>query len=348
MNTDPSSAGRPLILPFAGVRPRLASPPRACAGEVSILGRVEIGAGSSFGFGAVVRADGHFVRIGDDVHLGEMATIHIAHDRYPTIIGSRVAAGRDAVLHACTIGDDCVVEDEVVILDGSVIENEVVIEAGATVFPGSRLEAGHLYAGSPAKPVRRLEAGELDRRRQAVAGAASRSAADAAGVARAFAEDVFLAANTTVSGRIRAAARSSIFFGCRLDAGTSEIVLGENTNIQDNTIIDAGDGAVVFGADTTVGHNVHLRSCRVGDRSLVGIGSDIAPGTVIDDDVMLAGGSVTLPEQRLESGWLWGGRPARPLRRLDDAKRHMIATTVTHYIDYAKAYHLAQAEAPNA
>ena len=342
MTSALSPAERPLILPFAGVRPRLASPPRACAREVSLLGRLEVGARASFDVGAVVRADGHFVRIGDDFHLGEMSTIHIAHDRHPTIIGDRVAAGRDAVLHACTIGDDCVIEDEVVILDGSVIETGVVIEAGATVFPGSRLETGHLYAGSPAKPVRLLEAGELDRRRAALgAGAASRLAT--VGDARIFGEDLFLAGNTTVSGRIRADARTSIFFGCRLDAGTSEIVLGEGCNVQDNTIVEAGDGAVVLGANTTVGHNVHLRSCRVGARSLVGIGSDVAPGTLIDDDVMLAGGSVTLPGQHLESGWLWGGRPARPLRRLDDAKRHMIATTVVHYVDYANAYRLAQA-----
>ena len=53
---------------------------------------------------------------------------------------------------------------------------------------------------------------------------------------------------------------------------------------------------------------------------------------------MLAAGAVTLPGQKLESGWLWGGRPARPLSRLDDAKRGVMQSIVGHYCGYADAY----------
>ena len=102
-----------------------------------------------------------------------------------------------------------------------------------------------------------------------------------------------------------------MFFGCDLDAGEFRIVIGERTNIQDNTSIRCEAGETVIGRDTTLGHNVRLASCRIGERALIGIGAVVAAGTVVEDEVMLAAGATTLPGQTLESGWLWAGRRAR-------------------------------------
>ena len=133
-----------------------------------------------------------------------------------------------------------------------------------------------------------------------------------------------------------------MFFGCDLDAGEFRIVIGERTNIQDNTSIRCEAGETVIGRDTTLGHNVRLASCRIGERALIGIGAVVAAGTIVEDEVMLAAGATTLPGQTLESGWLWAGRPARPLSRLDDAKRGMMRTIIGHYCGYAQAYARAQ------
>lgn len=340
----------PFILPFEGTWPRFAGEPRLCGTDASVLGRVTLGARASLGAGTVIRADGHFVRIGDDFHLGEMSTVHIAHEVYPAIIGDRVAVGRDAVVHACTVGNDCVIEDKVVVLDGSVVEDGVLIEAGSIVFPRSTLNSGFAYAGSPAKPIRKLAPGELEERARllqetvatslftAAAGEAADMATDIGGLPA----DVFVGRTARLAGRVELAGGVSVLFGCRLDAAHAPIAIGANTNVQDNTRIDASEGAVVIGPGTTIGHNVQIRAGRIGANALIGIGSDLAAGTMVDDDVLLAAGATTTPQQQLESGWLWGGRPARPLSRLNDVRRAAMQDIVDQYRGYGAAYRAAQ------
>lgn len=336
---------KPATLPFEGVWPRLATKPQLCGGSASLLGKVTMGARSWLGPSSVIRADGHFVEIGDDFHLGERSTVHIAHAILPTIIGDCVTVGRNVVVHACTVGNNCVFEDDVVILDGTTVESGVVVEAGSTVFPRSTLKTGLLYSGSPAKPVRPIEPDELDRRAQAVHEAIAASlfeATGALGSSTALDDRVFVASTATLSGSVVAEPCSGIFFGCKLNAAGTVIAIGRNSNIQDNTIIDATQGAVTMGEKTTIGHNVLLRSSTIGAKTLIGIGSTVDVGTVVDDDVLLAAGSITTPGQHLESGWLWGGRPPRPLSRLDDAKRAMMSVIIEQYCAYGAAYRVAQ------
>ncbi|MFO0872355.1 MAG: DapH/DapD/GlmU-related protein [Phycisphaerales bacterium] len=108
--------------------------------------------------------------------------------------------------------------------------------------------------------------------------------------------------------------------------------------MQDNTVIRADAGPVKIGTDVTVGHNVTIRSCTIGDRALIGIGSVLAAGTVVEDDVLLAAGSVTLPGQRLTADAMWAGKPARRLGPLDDAKRRIIDFGAAHYCLYNRDF----------
>lgn len=336
----------PFMLPFDQIEPRLATEPRLCGAGCSVLGNVKLGARSALGPASVVRADRQSVRIGDDFSLGELGTVHVTPPLFPTTIGNRVTAGRNAVIHGCIVGDDCVFEDEVVILDGSVIADRVLIEAGSTVFPRSKLEADLVYAGSPAKPVRALTADERVARAALLqdAIAASISAADYAGATKGTdaPESVFVAHTAHTAGHIELSEGASVLFGVDLDATNGFITVGENTNIQDNTSIHAGVAGVIIGRDTTIGHNVRMQSCRIGERALIGIGSVLSPDTIVDPDVLLAAGAYTEPGQHLTSGWLWGGRPARPIAKLNEAKRQMLSRIVEHYRLYGAAYREAQ------
>jgi carbonic anhydrase/acetyltransferase-like protein (isoleucine patch superfamily) len=346
MTSKPHFEAHPLLLPFDGVEPRFATPPKHLGGGCSVLGKVEIGGGAIIAAGAVLRGDGHFVRAGDGFSIGQNGTVHITHDVYPAIIGHRTAVGRNAVVHACTVGSDCVIEDNAVILDGSVVEDGVLIEAGSTVFPKSKLASGLIYAGSPAKPVRALMPEERGERAQRLRQAAISAPAFAASTGSQVetASSAFIANTASLAGRIVLRDRSSVFFGCTLDAGDYEITIGENTNIQDNTRILCSSGGTEIARNVTIGHNVLIHDCRIGERSLIGIGATVASGSIIEEEVLLAAGAVTLAGQTLESGWLWGGRPARPLTRLDEDKRAMFATIIDHYCSYAQAYKHAQEE----
>lgn len=330
----------PFILPYEGVSPKIAGEPRANGGQASLIGRAEIGARLTMAPRAVIRADGHFVRIGDDFSIGVGSTVHIAHGVLPTIIGDRVAVGDNACVHACTVGNDCVIGHGVVVLDGSVVGRNVVIEDNAVVFPRGTLESGYLYGGAPAKPIRKLAEGERDVRALQLREAAARSI-----VKQPPSEDVpriatenFVASTARVVGRVELAERSSVFFSCVLDARGEEISIGRATNIQDNTLIECIDRKVFIGSDTTIGHNVIIRDSEIGHRALVGIGASLSPGTIVEDGVLVAAGATTTPGQRLTSGSVWGGRPARPIGVVDDAKRQMMDEIIGHYCTYAETY----------
>jgi gamma-carbonic anhydrase len=331
-------------LPYDGAVPKFAVG-LACASGASVLGRADIGPWAQLGPFSVIRADGEMVRVGSDFSFGEKATIHIMGGMYPTLIADGVTVGRNAVVHACTLGSRCVVGNDAIVLDGSVIEDDVLVEAGAVVFMRSRLESGFVYAGLPAKQVRPLRPSELEERARALreeTWKAITSAAAAAPTDPSGWPSAFVARTATMSGPIVLEAQSSVFFSCMLDARSHGIEIGVNTNIQDNSCIRAAHAPCVIGADTSFGHNVRAEDCRVGDNCLIGIGSTLQCGTTVEDDVFLAAGAVTDPGQALESGWLWGGNPARALSKLDDRKRALIRMTVAGYRQYGAAYKQAQ------
>ncbi|MFO1217858.1 MAG: gamma carbonic anhydrase family protein [Burkholderiaceae bacterium] len=326
------------LIAYNGSLPLIAAPQRGAQAGHAVIGRVTLGPDAWLGAGCVIRADGHYVQIGHRLHLGRAATIHIAHDLYPTLIGNDVCVGADAVVHACTVGDDVVVEERAIILDGSVVGAGALLEAGSIVYPRSELAGGFRYAGQPARAVRPLSRAELLAHADQLR--ARNEAADAQWACRPHASragsDAFIADTCDLVGDVALADGASIWFGCRLDARTGPIALGVRCNVQDNSVLTAGRGGLTLGPDTTIGHNVVLTDCTIGARCLVGIGSRIAAGTVIPDDTFVAGGCVTEPGQQLEAGQVWGGRPARPIGKLDDAKRASVLKIATVYARYAR------------
>lgn len=337
-----NACAAPFVLPYGSCLPQFATPP-VSGPRAAVLGRATLGTNARLGTASVIRADGNFVRIGDNFVLGDRATVHIAHNLYPTIVGNRVTVGRNAVVHACTVGSDVVVGEGAVILDGSVVADNVVIDPQSIVFPRSELAGGKLFAGMPARPVRDLRSGEVEETTARLRETGAEPSAAPGLAESSFDESVFVAATARLRGRIVAAHNSSIWFGCDLDADGGEIVIGENANIQDNTWIHCRPGRrFTIGADSTIGHNVTLSDCTIGSRSLIGIGAVVANGTIVEDDVFLAAGAETTEGQVLESGFLWGRRPAIKLAPLDQAKRELIAMTVEHYCAYARAFADAQ------
>ncbi len=331
---------QPFTLPFNGISPQIGQV--AAAGErVAVLGRAAIGARAVLGAGVTIRADGEDVVIGDDFILGARGLVHISGGQYSTHVGDRVVAGRNAVIHACTVGNDCVIGDHCIILDGSVLREGVVLMAGAVVFPRSELQANTVYAGSPARPQGPADSALRERMGQDILAAAQ---ADRIPHAVGTVPGIFTGRTARIDGRVDAAERSSVFFGCDLIATGGVIRIGARTNVQDNSILRAEGRDLVIGAETTIGHNVQMTDCTIANHVLVGMGARIAPGTEVQTDVLVAAGTVTEPGQVLTSGMLWGGHPARPIAEMNDARRAVFTSTITHYCDYAEAFRKAQGD----
>ena len=133
-----------------------------------VIGDVVIGDDSSVWPMAVIRGDVNSICIGSSCSIQDGAILHVTHDGPYTpggralILGNGITVGHQAVLHACTIEDYCLIGMGALILDNVHIEHHVMVAAGSVVAPGKRLESGYLYLGNPAKAVRTLSAKELE------------------------------------------------------------------------------------------------------------------------------------------------------------------------------------------
>jgi gamma-carbonic anhydrase len=132
-----------------------------------IVGDVELGNGCSVWFGAVVRGDVHYIKIGNNVNIQDNAVIHATYQKSPTNIGNNVSIAHGAVVHGCTIHDNVLIGMNAVVLDDAVVESNSIVAAGAVVTKGTVVETGSVYAGSPAKKIKEMSPellkGEIER-----------------------------------------------------------------------------------------------------------------------------------------------------------------------------------------
>jgi carbonic anhydrase/acetyltransferase-like protein (isoleucine patch superfamily) len=155
------------IRPFDGKQPQL-QPGAWIDPTALVIGDVRLGADCSVWPMAVLRGDVQSIRIGDGCNIQDGAVLHVSHDsRYcpggqPLVLGKGITVGHQAVLHACEVGDHCLIGISARVLDGAVIGPRSMLGAGALVPPGKRLEGGGLWVGAPAKRVRSLSDGELE------------------------------------------------------------------------------------------------------------------------------------------------------------------------------------------
>lgn len=132
--------------------------------DAVIIGDVSIGSDVSVWPCAVIRGDVNHITIGSRTNIQDGSVLHVTHGsaEYTTdtgtqlIIGNDVTIGHKAVLHACTIGNRCLIGMGSIVLDNAVIEDEVMVAAGSVVTPGKVLESGFLYVGNPARQKRKL------------------------------------------------------------------------------------------------------------------------------------------------------------------------------------------------
>eukprot|EP01097_Dermamoeba_algensis_P012123 TRINITY_DN983_c0_g1_i1.p1 TRINITY_DN983_c0_g1~~TRINITY_DN983_c0_g1_i1.p1 ORF type:complete len:244 (-),score=50.75 TRINITY_DN983_c0_g1_i1:955-1686(-) len=125
------------------------------------IGGVTIGDGTFLGVGSQLRGDVQDIEIGRNTSIGDGVVIHVAKYNSqefvsPTKIGNFITVESGAILHACTLEDQCVVEAGAIVLDGAVVRTQAIVGAGSLVSPGTEVKAGQLWAGSPAKFVRDL------------------------------------------------------------------------------------------------------------------------------------------------------------------------------------------------
>jgi carbonic anhydrase/acetyltransferase-like protein (isoleucine patch superfamily) len=151
------------------------SPGAWAAPSVDLIGDVRLGARASVWFGAVVRADNTPIIVGEDSNIQDGAVGH-SDAGFPLTIGARVTVGHQAILHGCTIADDCLIGMGARVLNGAVVESECMVGAGALITEGKHFASGSLIVGAPGRVVRQLTAEERQLLRASAAHYAEKAA----------------------------------------------------------------------------------------------------------------------------------------------------------------------------
>jgi carbonic anhydrase/acetyltransferase-like protein (isoleucine patch superfamily) len=151
------------------------------APSADLIGDVRLGARASVWFGAVIRADNTPIIIGEESNLQDGATGH-SDPGAPLTIGARVTIGHQAIVHGCTIADDCLVGMGARILNGARLGPECLVGAGALITEGKAFESGSLIVGVPARALRPLTDQEKAGIRLSAAHYAEKAARYAAGL----------------------------------------------------------------------------------------------------------------------------------------------------------------------
>jgi carbonic anhydrase/acetyltransferase-like protein (isoleucine patch superfamily) len=148
------------ILAFDGIQPAL-DPEVFVAPDAWVIGATTIEARCSLFFGVVVRGDILPITVGAGTNIQEHALLHTSTGLSPCVVGRDVTVGHRAILHGCTVQDRCIVGMGSTILDGAVIEENCMIGANSLVSMNTRIPAGHLALGSPARVIRPLTETEI-------------------------------------------------------------------------------------------------------------------------------------------------------------------------------------------
>jgi carbonic anhydrase/acetyltransferase-like protein (isoleucine patch superfamily) len=137
------------------------------AENATIVGDVKIGDQCSIWFNAVVRGDVNSITIGNKVNIQDGAVIHCTYQKHPTVIGSNVSIGHNAIVHGCTIHDNVLIGMGAIVMDNCVVESNAIVAAGSVITQNTVVPSGTIYAGVPARKVKDIDqsdfAGEIER-----------------------------------------------------------------------------------------------------------------------------------------------------------------------------------------
>jgi carbonic anhydrase/acetyltransferase-like protein (isoleucine patch superfamily) len=152
-------------------------------------------------------------------------------------------------------------------------------------------------------------------------------------------DEYWIAPNAAVIGRVILKRNASVWWGATLRGDNDPIVIGENSNIQDGSVLHTDTGSpLTLGANVTVGHMVMLHGCTIGDNTLVGIGSIILNGARIGRNCLIGANCLITEGKEIPDNSLVMGAPGKVVRELSDAQAQSVALGARHYVENWKRY----------
>ena len=149
----------------------------------------------------------------------------------------------------------------------------------------------------------------------------------------------YVAETASLIGRVSLAELTSVWPGAVIRADSEPIVIGEGSNVQDNAVLHVDPGVPMnIGQRVTVGHQVMLHGCTVGDESLIGIGAVVLNGARIGRNCIVGAGALVTEGKEFPDGSLIVGAPAKVVRQLSEAQIAGLKASAHHYVNNGRRY----------
>ncbi|MDO8886158.1 gamma carbonic anhydrase family protein [Candidatus Oleimmundimicrobium sp.] len=154
-----------------------------------------------------------------------------------------------------------------------------------------------------------------------------------------LAADAWVAPDANVIGRVRLGAGASVWFGATLRGDNEWITVGEGSNIQESSVLHTDMGyPLSIGRDCTIGHNVILHGCTIGDESLIGMGATVLNGAKIGRNCLIGAGALITEGKEIPDGSLVMGSPGRVVRTLDAPAIENLRRSAQGYRENARRF----------
>ncbi|MFN3210904.1 MAG: gamma carbonic anhydrase family protein [Roseovarius sp.] len=152
-------------------------------------------------------------------------------------------------------------------------------------------------------------------------------------------DEAWVAPDANVIGKVVLEQRASVWFGCTLRGDNERIVVGQGSNVQENTVMHTDPGfPLVIGRDCTIGHKAMLHGCTIGENTLIGMGATVLNGAKIGRNCLIGACALITEGKEIPDGSLVMGAPGKVVRQLDDKAIQAIAATALHYQRNAARY----------
>ena len=165
-----------------------------------------------------------------------------------------------------------------------------------------------------------------------------------------FGKHCYFSEGAAIVGDVEMGDDCTVWFNAVVRGDVHFVKVGDRTNIQDNSWIHTlnGKAPCILGNDVTIGHSVTLHGCVVNDGALVGMGATVLDNAVVGKGAIVAAGALVLSNTQIGDGELWGGVPAKFIKKVDPEQAQALNKTyASHYIMYSDWYREADSDASN-
>lgn len=155
-----------------------------------------------------------------------------------------------------------------------------------------------------------------------------------------IADDVYISEGVYIIGDVTIGKNSNIWFGSILRGDVAPIIIGENTNIQDGTIIHTSriNGGTYIGTNVTIGHRATIHAANILDNAFIGMGATVMDKSVIEPFAIIAAGALVTQGNIVKTRELWAGVPAKFIRNVTDEEAKYIENSAKNYLEISKEY----------